>query len=98
MMRLWIVSLAALWVASASATARAQFDHGRSTGRAAASPFRESARPKPCPTVAKIEVRMQGKAEITDDALVKYQATHRRLTEALGKAQAGKPAGQRTAR
>ncbi len=32
------------------------------------------------PDVAKIEVRMQGKAEITDDALVKYHATHKRLT------------------
>ena len=40
---------------------------------------------KAMPDLARIEVRMQGKAEITDDALVKYQAAHKRLTEALDK-------------
>ncbi len=40
---------------------------------------------KGMPDLARIEVRMQGKAEITDDALVKYQASHKRLTEALEK-------------
>ena len=81
---LGIASLVALWVASTSATARAQFDY---PSRAASGGITVSGigTAKGMPDRAKIDVRMQGKAEITDDALVKYHASHRRLTEALEK-------------
>jgi len=81
--RLWIVSLAALLIGSISATAQAQFDHsGRSGGGITVSGIGMA---KGLPDTAKIEIHMQGKAEITDDALVKYHATYQRLTEALEK-------------
>jgi uncharacterized protein YggE len=80
----WIVSLACLSIGSAAATAWAQVDQAghATTGGITVSGVGTA---KCLPDVAKIEVRMQGKAEITDDALVKYQATHRRLIEALDK-------------
>ena len=80
MVRSWIVGLVALLVASASATTRAQFDMGnRSSGGGIVVAGIGTS--KGLPDRAKIDVRMQGKAEITDDALVKYQASYRRLTE-----------------
>ncbi len=39
------------------------------------------------PDRVRIDVRLQGKAEITDDALVKYRDARRRLVEALDKLQ-----------
>jgi hypothetical protein len=92
--RVWIVSLvslwpvslgtASLWIGSTPATAWGQFVQAARTenGGIFVSGIGTA---KGLPDVAKIEVRMQGKAEITDDALVKYQATHRRLIEALDK-------------
>ena len=51
---------------------------------------------KGLPDRAKIEVRMQGKAEITDDALVKYQAATGGSPRRLEKLKLENLTGQRT--
>jgi uncharacterized protein len=74
----WIVGLAGLCVVWSAGVAQAQFDRGGIMVSGIGTV-------KGMPDKAKIEIRMQGKAEITDDALVKYHASHQRLTEALEK-------------
>jgi uncharacterized protein YggE len=74
---LWTVACPAAWAQSESAAAGKGANAGISVSGIGTSKGR--------PDRVRIDVRVQGKAEITDDALVKYRDARRRLIEALEK-------------
>jgi uncharacterized protein YggE len=77
-----IVGLVLVGIGAATARGQGEYaGHGPNDGIAVSGIGTAMA----MPDVARVEIRMQGKAEITDDALVKYHATQKRLTEALEK-------------
>jgi uncharacterized protein YggE len=81
---LWKLLSAGLLLLAAGSAARAQSEQA---GKSVAAGISVSGvgMSKGRPDRVRIEVRVQGKAEITDDALVKYRDARRRLTEALDK-------------
>jgi uncharacterized protein YggE len=80
MKRRWIASLVALLASFPCATAWAQYELP-SKGISVSGIGTVKGRPN----LAKIEIRLTGKAEITEDALVKYRDNRRRLKESLEK-------------
>ncbi len=74
---LWVAACPAAWAQSESAAGGKAANPGISVSGVGTIKGR--------PDRVRIEVRVQGKAEITDDALVKYRDARRRLIEALDK-------------
>jgi uncharacterized protein len=74
------MSLALLALAATCSPARAQIELPQGAAGIAVSGIGAI---KARPDLVRIDVRVQGKAEVTEDALVKYRDSRRRLSEAL---------------